>query len=436
MRVTTYPLFAMLYGAHMWGRMIPVWAMVLFVIHTLVYPHVARHLATRAIDSKRAERRNLLVDSFLIGCYIPLTGFSLWPNAAGVLGVNAGNVSFGGLLFALRALICTAAGAVLVGLLTGFHVDLFSASHTTETLSIAVVVAYTTVFSLHSYLQGQKVARRNGHIREQNALIEENNRLLEERSKQLEGALSEAEAANAAKSTFLANMSHELRTPLNSIIGFTNVVLRNTNGRIGPQDLIYLTRVSTSGAHLLNLINGVLDLAKIEASETDLERVLVDLGPLVRETLSQFELQAEARKVLLVAELPRRAVIVADRARLKQIIINLVGNALKFTEGGKVTLRVVADPATGAPIRLEVADTGIGIREDRLQAVFEAFQQADTTTSRNYGGTGLGLSITQSLATLMGWKIAVSSTVGVGSTFSVIFNSDVPAALDPRQHAA
>jgi signal transduction histidine kinase len=435
-RATTYPLFGVLYGVHMWHRALPMWAFVLFVAHIFIYPHIARRIAARSEDSKTAERRNLLLDSFLIGCYVPFTGFSLWPNCAGLLGVNAGNVSFGGMRFALRAMLLSAAGTLLVGLWTGFHVDFFSASRVTESLSILVVGAYTTVFSLHSFIQGQKVAKRNAQIREQNAQIEENSRLLEERSIQLERALDEAKAANAAKSDFLATMSHELRTPLNSIIGFTNIVLRNKGGSMAPQDVVYLTRVSTSGAHLLKLINGVLDLAKVEAREMDLERVLVDLTHLVRETLNQFEPQAEARDVELLADLPGRAVIVADRERLRQIMINLVGNAVKFTEHGNVTVRVIADKGTGAPLRIDVSDSGIGIREDRLYAIFEAFHQADTTTSRQYGGTGLGLSITRSLAELMGWTIAVSSTIGVGSTFSVIFNSANAVELPAQRDAA
>ncbi|MDB4889311.1 MAG: multi-sensor hybrid histidine kinase [Gemmatimonadetes bacterium] len=421
LRVWTYPLFMLLYGTHVWRQAVPLWIVAVFVAHTVIFPHLARRISTRSRDSKRAEQRNLLFDSFLIGCYIPFTGFSLWPNGAALLGINAGNVSVAGPRFALRGLLSTIAGTVVVGLFTGFHTNLFSFSHLTQLMSIGVVGAYTTAFAYQSYLHARKVSRANAQIREQHALIEEKTRQLEERSLELEHALTEAEEANAAKSNFLATMSHELRTPLNSIIGFTNIVLRNKGGNMAKQDVVYLSRVSASGAHLLNLINGVLDLAKIEARETNVERVPVDLAVLTRETLSQLEPQAEERSVRLIGIVPPMAVIVADRARLQQIMINLVGNALKFTERGQVTLRVTSDPYTGKPMRMDVIDTGIGIREDRLKAIFEAFQQADTTTTRQYGGTGLGLSISRSLADLMGWQIEVSSKVGVGSTFSVIF---------------
>ncbi len=427
LRVWTYPLFMLLYGVHMWGRAVPPWVVVVFLAHAVMYPHVARRVSSRSSDSKHAEQRNLLLDSFLIGCYIPFTGFSLWPNVAALLGINAGNVSVAGPRFAVRGLLSTISGTVVVSLFTGFHPNPFAFSRLTQLSSLGVVGAFTTAFAYQSWMHARRVSRANAQIREQHAQIEEKTRQLEERSRELERALAEAEEANAAKSNFLATMSHELRTPLNSIIGFTNIVLRNKGGNMAKQDVVYLARVNASGAHLLNLINGVLDLAKIESRETTLERVPVDLAVLARETLSQFEPQAEERAVRLVSIVPPMAVIVADRARLQQIIINLVGNALKFTERGQVTLRVTSDPYTSKPLRMDVTDTGIGIREDRLNAIFEAFQQADTTTSRQYGGTGLGLSISRSLADLMGWKIAVSSRVGVGSTFSLIFT---PASDD------
>ncbi len=431
-RVSMYPFFLLLFGVHTWGRPLPAWGLALSLLHVLAFPHLARHLASRSSDSKRAELRNLLVDSFVIGCYLPLTGFSLWPNAAALFGVNAGNISVGGPRFALRGLALAVLGAVLGGWLVGFHVEFSSASKLTELLSIAVLGVLMTLFSQLTFVKSRLVTRSNQAIRDKNALIEEQKGQLEERAGQLQQALAEAEAANAAKSIFLANMSHELRTPLNSIIGFTKVLLRNRSGTIQPGDLVYLSRVSSNGTHLLNLINGVLDISRIEAaSEEQIDLSSLDLTALVLETLSEIEPQADARGVRLVAELPERCTLVTDRARLKQIIFNLVGNAVKFTEHGTVTLAVVADAATGEPERLEVRDTGVGIPRDRLQVIFEAFQQADTTTARHYGGTGLGLTITRSLATLLGWGIEVTSEVGQGSTFSVLFSApDAKAARE------
>jgi signal transduction histidine kinase len=427
LRITTFPLFMLLYGVHLWGKPVPAWAIALFLAHGLAFPHLAWRVASRSADSKRAEWRNLLVDAFLIGCYIPLTGFTLWPNAASILAINAGSMTVGGPRAALRCLCASVIGATMLGFVTGFHGDINAWSVPTEIISVATIFAFTTMFSLSSYVQARKVTRSNYYISDQNARIAESTLLLERQTVDLEIALAEAEAANAAKSSFLANMSHELRTPLNSVIGFTKVLMRNKARHLSPQELVYLQRAHANGTHLLTLIDGVLDLSKIEAHQTALELVPVNLVTLIRETLAEIEPQAEGKPVRLVAEIPFAATLIADRVRLKQIIINLVGNALKFTNKGQITLRVAVDPTTGAPVQLDVIDTGVGIPPERLGVIFEAFQQADTTTARHYGGTGLGLTITRSVAQLMGWRIGVTSVVGVGSTFSVFFD---PRPLD------
>jgi signal transduction histidine kinase/CheY-like chemotaxis protein len=432
-RVSTFPLYFVLYTMHVWTRGLSWWLLVPFALQMFVWPHVAYLMALRSSDSKKAELRNLLIDSFLIGCVVPLTGFSLWPNAAGVLGVNAGNVSVGGPKFALRGMIACLMGIVTTGLFVGFHPNLRGSSLLTEALSIAVVVAFTTVFARFSYLRSQDVYRNNRQIRLQGTQIAEKSALLEQRSLELQMALDEAERANSAKGNFLASMSHELRTPLNSIIGFANILLRNRAGNLSAQDTTYLTRITTNGSHLLTLINGVLDLSKIDARQMQLDLTPVDVAELVRESLSEMEPQAEARDVHLVARIPHLAPLTTDRARLKQIILNLVGNAVKFTPHGRVTVRIKADPVTGLPARIDVEDTGVGIAADRLTAVFEAFQQGDTTTSRQYGGTGLGLTITRSLALLMGWEIVVKSEVGAGSTFSVIIKAGSVGELAPGE---
>jgi signal transduction histidine kinase/CheY-like chemotaxis protein len=238
-----------------------------------------------------------------------------------------------------------------------------------------------------------------------------------------------AERTNRTKSEFLANMSHELRTPLNSIIGFANILLKNRAQSLREQDLAYLSRIAVNGTHLLGLIDGVLDVSKIEAGRMELDVTSVDLALLVRETLAVLEPQAGAREVELVADLPSQlSVLDTDRTRLKQILINLVGNAVKFTRNGRVTVRVHADAASSDPTRIDVIDSGIGIAPERLETIFDAFQQADATTAREYGGTGLGLTITRAVAGLLGWEIVVSSTVGAGSTFSVVMMPGTPSS--------
>ena len=230
-----------------------------------------------------------------------------------------------------------------------------------------------------------------------------------------------AEEASRTKSQFLANMSHELRTPLNSVIGFAGILLKNKSGSLSPTELNFLERISANGRHLLALINEILDLSKIEARKVELQIAPVALDVLVRETIAQQEGLVRDRPVQLLADVPERvAPMPADAEKLRQIIINLIGNALKFTERGSVTVRVVTRPDDHKPVQIDVVDTGIGIPKEKLGVIFQAFQQADASTARKYGGTGLGLTISQALCQLMGFHIEVTSAVGHGSTFSVI----------------
>jgi PAS domain S-box-containing protein len=228
-----------------------------------------------------------------------------------------------------------------------------------------------------------------------------------------------AEAASRTKSDFLARMSHELRTPLNSIIGFANVLRKNKQGTMTDDEISYANRIATNGLHLLGLINDILDLSKIEAGRMTLELSTVMLDTLVRETIAELEGQVSEKTVQLRAEIPdEMRSMETDAARMKQVLINLIGNALKFTENGEVVVHIEVD-RHGSPSVLTVRDTGIGIPQDRLDAIFNVFEQAESMTARRFGGTGLGLAISRSLCDLLGHQLSVTSVEGQGTTMVI-----------------
>jgi signal transduction histidine kinase/CheY-like chemotaxis protein len=235
----------------------------------------------------------------------------------------------------------------------------------------------------------------------------------------LTAARDQAEAMSRTKSSFLANMSHELRTPLNAIIGLTEMMTTNTQ-RFGTEKAAEpLRRVLRAGKHLLDLINQVLDLSKIEAGKLDLNLETVKVPPLIDEVIGTARGLAEQNKNRLVVECPPDiAPLVVDSLRLRQILLNLLSNACKFTKSGEVSLRVAPISIDGRDwIDFAVADTGIGMTPEQVDRLFEEFVQGDQTTARNYGGTGLGLAITRKLCRMMGGDTLVTSEMGKGSTF-------------------
>lgn len=230
-------------------------------------------------------------------------------------------------------------------------------------------------------------------------------------------ARDDAQAANIAKSAFLANMSHEIRTPLNAVVGMAHLLRRSG---LNPLQLERLDKLDTAGHHLLEIINAILDLSKIEAGKFQLEAVAFNLRAVVGNVASILAPRLQEKGLHLfteVAHLPH--LLLGDRTRLQQALLNFAGNAIKFTDHGRITIRVapVAEEEESVLLRFEVADTGIGIEADVQDRLFNAFEQADASTTRRYGGTGLGLAITRRIANLMGGEVGVSSTPGQGSQF-------------------
>jgi signal transduction histidine kinase/CheY-like chemotaxis protein len=251
----------------------------------------------------------------------------------------------------------------------------------------------------------------------QSVLAIQNARLfseIDEKSRQVE-------IANQHKSQFLANMSHELRTPLNAIIGLTDMMVNNA-ARFGTDKALEpLRRVHRAGTHLLGLINQILDLSKIEAGKLELHLESVSILPLIEEVVGTARPLAEQNKNVLTIECPRDLPpIETDAMRLRQIILNLLGNACKFTKSGNVKLQVAMALHQGQQfLEIAVIDTGIGVTAEQMSRLFEEFSQADASTERQYGGTGLGLSITRRLCQMMGGDVTVASVPGKGSTFTV-----------------
>ncbi|MCC6313442.1 MAG: PAS domain S-box protein [Thermomicrobiales bacterium] len=226
-----------------------------------------------------------------------------------------------------------------------------------------------------------------------------------------------AEAASQAKSNFLSTMSHELRTPMNAIVGYTHLLLEGMSGPLLPEQEADVRQIADGADRLLTLINDVLDLARIEAGRITLELEPVDLIDIAAQAHADIAPMAARKGLSLTLETPPALpALRADRARLHQILLNLVGNAVKFTQDGGVR---ISARETGEAIELMVADTGVGIAPEALDRIFDEFEQADTSTTRRFGGTGLGLAITRRLVELHGGTIGVTSAPGVGSTFTV-----------------
>jgi signal transduction histidine kinase/CheY-like chemotaxis protein len=320
--------------------------------------------------------------------------------------------------------------AAFSDILVGFNVLPFVYTTEYAFLLLIIMMDYTLLRRFVGYFRQiqtmnvrleQKVQERTLTIRNQANELTVSNEELRKGANQLEEARIAADAANKAKSEFLANMSHEIRTPMNAVIGFGDL-LRNTS--LSDQQKDYVDTICSSGELLVSLINDVLDISKIESRKIELETIDFDLEYLIGSVLKILRQRIGTKGLELnltyPAGVPRE--FKGDPTRIRQIIMNIAGNAIKFTQRGSITIGVEAGPAPEkdkSVLRIAVRDTGIGIPEDKIEAIFEAFTQVDSSITRTYGGTGLGLTITKSLVEMMGGTITVESELSKGSTFVV-----------------
>jgi signal transduction histidine kinase/HAMP domain-containing protein/ActR/RegA family two-component response regulator len=324
----------------------------------------------------------------------------------------------------------------------GVTITTIQASRRTEEL-----LAQSQGLALELQEQSAELQRTNAELEDKAELLSAQNRNIEIKNMEIDAARRGVEEkadqlaqASRYKSEFLANMSHELRTPLNSLLLLSRLLAENEERNLTDKQREFASTIHKAGADLLLLIEDILDLSKIEAGRVHVEPQLTDLATVRGYVLQAFEPQAEDKGLTLRVDLAPGVspTIVTDAQRLQQILRNLLSNAVKFTDAGSVSLTIAPaepsetygvpslDDATGV-VSFSVRDTGIGIAGSKLNMIFEAFEQADGTTSRKYGGTGLGLSISRELARLLGGAITVSSEPGIGSTFTLLLPETLPA---------
>lgn len=414
-RVVGCPMAAIVVASVRFEEPTPAWMWASLVAYAVAWPQLAYWLARISSDQKRAAHLCLLFDCATFGAFATLVSYRVVPTVVLTTGILTAVTGVGGLPLFLAGLSVLAVVFVAGAFAADWHA-VMQASLLTVLLSLAVAFLFQLLLAFQAFRQARELIIRRRQIEEQSEQIVAQNVELDAARRRAEEAREAMQQANLAKSRFLANMSHELRTPLNAIIGYTELILDGTYGDAPERVRGTLQRVERSGRHLLSLINEVLDLSKIEAGQFKLAIAPFALHDTIGAAGTSLESLAREKGLKLTVDAPRTLPqAIGDERRITQVLVNLIGNAIKFTERGGIDVKAQVD---GEQFVVTVRDTGPGVPAEFRGRIFEEFQQADSSTTRPKGGSGLGLAIAKRIVEMHGGKLAlVESEVGRGSTF-------------------